>query len=193
MGCLQPAFPRGLGLLAAVLSGMVPAWAFAGSVMLSSATMLTLGGAQHDVTLAIDPAQAQVLRRIAQGQPGSLPGDPASYRSATLVLEDVSVTAAGARGGYFYRIYLASPAAASAGAQQLPESLGPFEIAAARQRGTASLRYALGTSLAAWGAQAAPALVVSFRRAGGTGASGGDEPLIRIGSMRLELSTEQLN
>ena len=70
-------------------------------------------------------------------------------------------------------------------AQQLAGSLGPFEIAAARQRGTASLRYALGESLGAWGAQPVSTLVVSFRRAGGVGRDG---PLIRIGSVRLRLA-----
>jgi hypothetical protein len=35
-----------------------------------------------------------------------------------------------------------------------------------------------------------PALVVSFRRAGG---AWGDGPLIRIRSLRLELSTEPIN
>ncbi|MDB5760340.1 MAG: hypothetical protein JWM30_3629 [Burkholderia sp.] len=169
---------------------MFPAWTSAGSLLLASASMLTLDGAQHDVTLAIAPAQGQVLRQIAEGQPGSLLGDPASYRSAWLVLDDVSLTTAGAKGGYFYKIYLASPVAARPAAQQLADSLGPFEIAAARQRGTASLRYAVGESLGAWGAQSMPALVVSFRRAGGMG---GDGPLIRIRSLRLELSTEPIN
>ena len=154
--------------------------------MLASASSSTLDAGSLDVTLALDPAHAAVLRQIAQGQPGSLPGDPAIYRSALLVLDHVALTDAGARGGYFYKIYL-DP---SADAQKLAGSLGPFEIAAARQRGTASLRYTLVDALKAWGAQPMPALTVSFRQTGSAGASG---PLIRIGSVRLELSTEASN
>jgi hypothetical protein len=165
-------------------------WSFAGSLLLASASMLSLDAGQHEVTLAVTAAHGAALRQIAQGRPGSLPGDPASYRSALLVLDDVALTDAGARGGYFYKIYLTSAADARPSAHQLAGSLGPFEIAAARQRGTASLRYALGESLGGWGAQPASALVVSFRRAGSAGANG---PLIRIGSVRLELSTEAEN
>jgi tyrosinase len=171
--------------LAAVLSALC-GWSCAGSLLLASAPMLTLDAGQHDVALAVNPVHAAALRQIARGQPGSLPGDPASYRSALLVLDDVALTDAGARGGYFYKIYLAPPAAS----QQPAGSLGPFEIAAARQQGTASLRYPLGASLGSWGAQTGSPLVVSFRRAGGAAAPGA---LIRIGSMRLELSTEAGN
>lgn len=152
--------------------------------------MLTLDAGRHDVTLTLNPAHGAALRQIAQGQPGSLPGDPASYRSALLVLDDVALTDAGARGGYFYRIYLAPSADAQPAAQQLAGSLGPFEITAARQQGAASLRYPLAASLGSWSAQTGSPLVVSFRRAGGVVAPG---PLIRIGSVRLELGTEAGN
>lgn len=162
--------------------GAASSWSFAASLLLASASSLTLDAGRHDVILAVDPVHAAALRQIALGQPASLPGDPAIYRSALLVLDDVALTDAGAKGGYFYKIYLGSPA----NARQLAGSLGPFEIAGARQRGTASLRYAPGEALRAWGVQPMPALVVSFRRAGGAGAVG---PLIRIANVRLELST----
>jgi tyrosinase len=175
--------------LAVVFSALC-GWSCAGSMLLASAPGLTLDASQHEVPLAVDAAHAAALRQIARGQPGSLPGDPASYRSALLVLDDVALTDAGARGGYFYKIYLAPSADAGPTAQQPAGSLGPFEIAAARQQGTASLRYPLGTSLGSWGAKTGAPLVVSFRRAGGAVATG---PLIRIGSVRLELSTEAGN
>jgi tyrosinase len=171
-------------LLAAGL-GVFPAWAFGASVVLASASVLTLDGAQHSVTLNVDSAHGAALRQIAQGQRTSLPGDPAGYRSALLVLDDVTLTAAGARGGYFYRIYLAPVGDARASERQLVGTLGPFEIAAARQRGMASLRYALGEVLDGFRRERESALVVSFQRAGGA-----DGALIGIGEMRVELSTE---
>jgi tyrosinase len=175
--------------LAAVL-GVLCGWSCAASLLLASAPALTLDAGQHDVALEVNPAHGAALRQIAQGQPGSLPGDPAKYRSASLVLDDVALTDAGARGGYFYKIYLAPSVATGPAAQQPAGSLGPFEIAAARQQGMASLRYPLGVSLGSWGAQAGSPLLVSFRRAGGAAAPG---PLIRVGSLRLELSTEAVN
>jgi len=173
-------------VLAGLSLGAACAWSFSASLVLASASSSTLDAGRHDVSLALDPNHAAALRQIAEGQPGSLAGDPAIYRSASLVLDDVALTDAGARGGYFYKIYL-DPSAA---AQRLVGSLGPFEIAAARQRGTASLQYALVDALKAWGAQPMSALAVSFRQTGSAGAHG---PLIRIGSVRLELSTEASN
>jgi tyrosinase len=178
------------GLLLAAGLGAICSWSFAASLLLANTSVLTLDTGQHDVTLEVNPAHAAALRQIARGQPGSLPGDPASYRSASLVLDDVALTDAGARGGYFYKIYLAPSADARPAAQQPAGLLGPFEIVAARQRGTASLRYALGDPFTAWGARPVSTLVVSFRRAGRAAAPG---PLIRIGSVRLELSTEAGN
>ena len=175
------------GLLLAAGLGAACVGSFAGNLLLAGASVLTLDMGQHDVLLIVDPARAAALRQIGRGQPGSLPGDPASYRSALLVLDDVALTDAGVKGGYFYKIYLGWSADALPAAQQPAGSLGPFEIAAARQRGTATLRYPLGESLMAWGARPVSALVVSFRRAGGVG---GDGPLVRIGSVRLDLSTE---
>ena len=177
------------GLLLAAVPGMFPASSFAASVLLASAPMLTLEAASHSVTLDVDAAHGAALRQIAQGQPGSLPGDPARYRSALLVLDNVTLTTAGAGGGYFYKIYLTPTVDARALEQQVAGMLGPFEIAAARQRGEAALQYGLDSALGAYGAERISRLVVSFRRTGGVA----DGALIRIGSVRLELSTEVVN
>lgn len=178
-----------LRLLLAALFAVFSVWSFAGSVLLASASMLTLEGDRHDVTLDVASAHRAALQQIAQGQPGSLPGDPARYQSAWLVLDDVALTAAGARGGYFYKIYLMSTVDAQASEQQLAGMLGPFEIAAARQQGEAALRYGLGSALAAYGGERMARLVVSFRRAGGVT----DGALIKLGGVRVELSTEPGN
>jgi tyrosinase len=186
-------FRRFFLLLAAAL-GVVPAWSFAASVVLASGSMLTLAGAQHTVTLNVDAAHGAALRQIAQGRPASLPGDPASYRSALLVLDDVELTAVGARGGYFYKIYLTPAGDARASEQQLAGTLGPFEIAAARKRGAASMSYSLGGALGSFGDGPVSPLAVTFQRAGGTGGgAGADAALIGIGSFRVELSTEAGN
>jgi tyrosinase len=174
-------------LLAAGLAGL-PALSLAASVVLASTSTLTLSAAHHTATLEVSAAHDAALRQIAQGRPASLPGDPARYRSAALVLDNLALTAAGARGGYFYKIYLGSAGAAQASAPQLVGTLGPFEIAAARQRGAASLTYALNGVPRDAGTPPSSPLVVTFERADGS-----DAPLIRIGSVRVALSTEPLN
>jgi tyrosinase len=176
--------------LLALATGLAsfPAPAFAASLVLASTAMLTLDAAQHTATLNVDASHGAALRQIAQGQPASLPGDPARYRYAALVLDDVTLTADGARGGYFYKIYVGWAGAVHASAPQLVGTLGPFEIAAARQRGAASLTYSLDGM--AWEAGAPPSspLAVTFERADGK-----DGPLIRIGSVRVALNTEPAN
>ena len=170
--------------LAAGLGGF-PAGALAASVVLASASTVTLAGAQQVATLHLDAAQGAALRQIAQGKPASLPGDPARYRSAALVLDKLSLTAAGAKGGYFYTIHLAPAGEPGPPAQPPVGTLGPFEIAAAQQRGVAWLSYSLNDLPGAAGAQQVSPLVVTFRQAGNA-----DGPLIGIGSVRLELRTE---
>lgn len=165
--------------------GVFPAWSFAASVMLASASMLTLDSAQHSVTLNMDATHEATLRRIALGEVASMPGDPANYRSAALVLDDVLLTATGARGGYFYKIYLAPAGKEPASAQQVVGTLGPFEIGAARQRGAASLSYSLGGALGGINGGRGSSLVVTFQRVGGE-----DGGVIGVGSLRVELSTE---
>src|SRR6478736_5408055 len=88
-----------IGLLLLAAFAALPGWCSAASRLLASAPMLTLDAARHSVSLNVDPASGAALRQIARGQPGSLPGDPAVYRSALLVLDDPGLTAAGARGG----------------------------------------------------------------------------------------------
>jgi hypothetical protein len=185
MGWQQRLAPHRFFLLLAASLGVFPAWAFGASVVLASASMLTLDGAQRNVTLNADSVHGAALRQIAQGQRASLPGDPANYRSALLVLDNVTLTTTGARGGYFYKIYLAPVGDAQASERQLVGALGPFEIAAARQRGMASLRYPLGVVLEGFRRGRESPLVVSFQRTGGT-----DGALIEIGELRVELSTE---
>ena len=180
--------PRRFLLALAAGLASVPASAFAASLVLASTAMLTLDAARHTATLNVDASHGAALRQIAQGQPASLPGDPARYRYAALVLDDVTLTPGGARGGYFYKIYVSPAGAVHAAPPQLVGTLGPFEIAAARQRGAASLTYSLDGMSWDAGAPASSPLVVTFERTEGT-----DGPLIRIGSVKLALRTEPPN
>ena len=189
----RPRAPRaGRALTALLLSAAIAiatiSSSLAASLPLASAPALTLDAARHGVTLTLDAVHGAALRQVARGQPAALPGDPARYRSAVLVLDDVTLTAAGARGGYFYRIYIVPAGDGQVSERQQVGTLGPFEVSAARQRGVGALRYTLGGALAGSGGERLGAVEVVFRRAGGE-----DVALMGIGGVRVELSTEVEN
>lgn len=175
-----------LALSAAAL--LTHAASFAASLLIASTPVPALDARERCLPLAMQQAHGDALRRIAQGQPGTVPGTQAPYRSALLVLDNVQLTPAGARGGYFYRMYLVISNSVPPGEQQLIGTLGPFEVAAARQRGETSLRYPLAGPLMTLGGQAPATLHILFRRTGGAGVP--DGPLLAIGALRLELSTD---
>lgn len=175
-----------IALSAAVL--FMHAASSAAGLLIASTPVPALDARERSLPLAMQQAHGDALRRIAQGQPGTVPGNQASYRSAVLVLDDVQLTPEGARGGYFYKMYLVVSDNVPPGEQQLIGTLGPFEVAAARQRGETSLRYPLAGPLTTLGAQASATLHVLFRRAGGAAVP--DGPLLAIGALRLELSTD---
>ena len=175
-----------LALSSAVL--LMHASTFAASLLVASTPVPALDARERCLPLAMQQAHGDALRRIAQGQPGTVAGNQAPYRSAVLVLDNVQLTPQGARGGYFYKMYLVVSDSVPPGEQQLIGTLGPFDVAAARQRGETSLRYPLAGPLMALGGQSPATLHILFRRAGGAGAP--DGPLLGIGMLRLELSTD---
>ena len=174
-----------LALTGAVL--LMPASAFSASLLVASTPVPALDAHERCLPLAMQQAHGDALRRIAQGQPGTVAGNQAPYRSAVLVLDNVQLTPQGARGGYFYKMYLVVSDSVP-GEQQLIGTLGPFEVAAARQRGETSLRYPLAGPLMALGGQSSATLHILFRRAGNAAAP--DGPVLGIGALRLELSTD---
>ncbi len=127
----------------------------------------------------------------------------------TLVLDDVRLAGRGKSGGYFYRVLLGLPAPAGglrAPRYVLLDTLGPFEIGAARMRmrmgrhaamgvgpmgaesGPLRLAYPLGDALRKLQPDSLERLSVAFVRAD----AGGNTPrgeVITVGALRMELAS----
>jgi tyrosinase len=160
----------------------------------------SLGGAK-DISLRENPvsvhiplvaADRQNLRSIAARAKarGALPdGEP--YKSMHVVLDDVRLVGEGARGGFFYQVYLNLPpsGAPSTGEPHLLGSIGPFQINAASHHGHASVTFPAADVLANVPASDLDELTVSLVRVSGPNSPGG--PTISIGELRVEISSDQ--
>jgi tyrosinase len=151
--------------------------------------------------VAIDDASADMLQQVLTG---AARGPTARFRSAQVVLDNVSISDPGRSGGYFYHIYLNLPSTtdvASASSTYLLGSVGPFEIAGAQHRvhmnieaggskaGTVRLSFPVTAQLAQLLIQDPRRINVSFVRVSGENSPGG--PVIQIGEARLELSPDE--
>jgi tyrosinase len=142
--------------------------------------------------LPVSQEHAQTLARIATGSAATLPGSSEPYRSVHLVLDDVEVTEAGKRGGYYYQLYLSIPAAD--GTKDKPRvvlvgTLGAFKInGAAHHGGPVQLRYRIERDVFAGAPPKAGTVSVAFVRVNGDHSP--KDGVIGVGEVRLETSTE---
>jgi tyrosinase len=132
-------------------------------------------------------------------QSGSNASPATTFRSVNVVLDSVTITELGRKGGYFYNVYLNLPAQGDVDNVSQPHflgTIGPFEISAA-------VHHAMHGGKSANGA--APALVfpaTDLLERLGTGASDAVVSLVRVdgpsapkgaaisvGELRIELST----
>lgn len=142
--------------------------------------------------LPVNSAHWTALQEIAKGKTASVPGNSTRFRSAYLVLDAVELADAGAKGGYYYQIYLNVPAE-NAGFNRpmslLVGTLGAFQIHGALHHGHGAtlLRYPIAGFLRS-AALRVGMVSVSFVRIDGD--SSPDGPVIGIGEARLELSNQ---
>ena len=160
----------------------------------AGALQVTLGERSLSVRLPSGLDHSQVIARIAGGSAAAIRGSALKYKSVHVVLDDITITAEGANGGYFFNLYLnvpASRATSSARRTSLIGNLGPFQVRAAAQRhgGRAKLRYVVTQLLADVPIVDIGMATVSFVRVNGEHSPAG--PVIEIGEMRLELSTDE--
>lgn len=137
-------------------------------------------------------SDAETLRDLL-ARIGGAPLKPAPrYQSVRVVFDQASVTPAGKSGGYFYNVYLNLPDsgdATPARQRHFLGTLGPFELAGAAHHGPASLGFAATDVLTRLDAAELSRLTVSLVRVNGANTPKGET--IRIGEVRIELSTEE--
>jgi len=147
------------------------------------------------VQLPVGSEHMQALGKIAAGIPTALRGSSKLYRSVQIFVDNIEITEIGKRGGYFYQVYMNVPSAD--GAVNNPTTIligtvGAFEISgAAHHGGPVQLRYRLPRAIFAGAASKVGLMSVSFVRVNGDQSPAG--PVIGLGEVRLEVSTEDEN
>nr|WP_217343821.1 tyrosinase family protein [Noviherbaspirillum sp. L7-7A]MBV0877907.1 tyrosinase family protein [Noviherbaspirillum sp. L7-7A] len=114
-----------------------------------------------------------------------------TLRSVKVVLDNLQLFGAGARGGYFYNIYINLPPSGDAtdgGQKYLLGTVGPFEIAGASHHGTATLEFPATEVLSNFSSSELKEVTISFERISGENAPKGQ--VLRIGEVRIEVSTD---
>lgn len=165
-----------------------------------SATSQSLGGvsgvilteASVSAQLPLTASARQLLQTavsVAVSPPAQLTAD--TVQSVKLVLDNLQLLGAGANGGYFYNIYLNLPPTGDAGNAQryFLGTVGPFEIAGASHHDAATLTFPATEVLSRLSTSELQDVTVSFVRVSGENPARG--AVIRIGEVRIEVSTEQ--
>ncbi len=118
-------------------------------------------------------------------------GKSSQYKSIKIVLDDISLTSAGAAGGYFYNIYLNLPDGVDIDevrAKHFIGTLGPFEVAAAAHHGMMMIDFPATAAMLKTGAGNGREYAISLVRVDGGAAPKGD--VMTVGELRVELTTE---
>lgn len=187
-----------------VLSSIPPVGTFQiSAARTTGATTMSLGGARNigldersiSAQLPISSQYSPAVQEIMRGNSTTVPGDSRKYRSVHLVLDNIQLADAGKNGGYYYQIYLNWPKAGNGSNKPtslLLGTLGAFQINGAMHHGNGSvqLRFAIGKNLPGLSGMQIGMATVSFVRVNGDNSPSG--PVIGIGEVRIELSTEDI-
>jgi tyrosinase len=146
-----------------------------------------------DIVQSMQAALKAALESAAQ-LPLRLPEPPSL--TLRVVLDDVQMTSAGKRGGFYYKVYLNLPESGDPSSMEennLLGTVGPFEVAAALHHaahhgGVTRIRFPHKQLLTALESDLASQLTVSFIRVNGNRTPGGDT--MTISRLWVELGAE---
>lgn len=143
--------------------------------------------------IALPAPAAQALQdTLSVASDSARPAPAGVPQSVKIVLDNIVLTGAGRRGGYFYNIYLNLPESGdstSSRQRYFLGTVGPFEIAGAGHHGTATLEFSATEILVNMQASDFRELTVSLVRVNGEGAPKGQT--MRIGEIWAEISTDE--
>ena len=124
---------------------------------------------------------------VAVRPPPQMP--PGTFRSVVVVLDKLLLLGAGAKGGYFYNIYINLPLVGDAGngRRHFLGTVGAFEVAGAGHHGPATLEYQATEVLAQFSAAELQDVTISLVRVSGENPPRG--AVLKLGEARIELST----
>jgi tyrosinase len=124
---------------------------------------------------------------VAVRPPAQIP--PGTFQSVVVVLDKLLLLGAGAKGGYFYNIYINLPLMGDVGnaRRYFLGTIGPFEVAGAAHHGSARLEYQATEVLAQFSAAELQDVTISLVRVNGENSPRG--AVLRLGEVRIEIST----
>lgn len=185
---------QGASMLTRPVTGNFPATA----ARAVSATRRALGGVSGVVLTEVPvsghlPLAASSLQSlhdavsVAVSPPAQIP--PGTFQSVVVVLDNLQLLGAGAKGGYFYNVYINLPFITDAdhARRYFLGTVGPFEVAGASHHGAARLEYQATEVLSQLSAFELQDVTVSFVRISGENHPRG--AVLRIGEVRIEIST----
>jgi tyrosinase len=163
-----------------------------------SATNRSLGGvsgvvlAESHVSahLPLAASSLQALQdavSLAVKPPPQVP--PGIFRSVVVVLDNLQLLGAGAKGGYFYNVYLNLPFISDAehARKYFLGTVGAFEVAGASHHGAARLEFQATEVLGRLSAFELQEVTISLVRVSGENPPRG--PVLKLGEVRIEIST----
>lgn len=124
---------------------------------------------------------------VAVRPPARIP--PGTFQSVVVVLDNVQLLGAGAKGGYFYNVYINLPFVTDTdrARRYFLGTVGPFEVASASHHGTAKLEYQATEALAKLSAFELQEVTISLVRVDGENHPRG--AVLKIDEVRIEIST----
>lgn len=163
-----------------------------------SATRRSLGGVSGVILadnslgarLPVTGAGLRMLQdaiSVAVQPPPQIP--PGTFQSVVVVLDNLLLLGPGAKGGYFYKIYVNLPVIGDAGngRRYYLGTVGPFEVAGAAHHGPATLEYQATEVMAQFSAAELQDVTISLVRVGGENPPRG--AVLKLGEVRIEIST----
>ena len=146
-------------------------------------------------TLATSPAADLANSAVGAANPQALAQPPASAKSSfqyvKLVLDGLSASAEGQKGGYFYNIYVGLPAAGDVddvSSAHFVGTIGAFEVSVAEHHAGGKKEFDITYLLASLGLTDLSQTVVTFVRINGSSFAQGN--VVSIAEMRVELGTD---
>jgi tyrosinase len=164
----------------------------ANSRSLGGVTDARLGETSASLRLPLQASHIQALQDTLATAVGSVAQPGAGIaQSVKVVLDNLQLLGAGAKGGFFYNVYLNLPAAGDVTdvrQKHFLGTVGPFEIAGASHHGPAKLELHATEVLAGLSPSQLKEIVISIARVSGENAPHGE--VLRIGEARIEVSTD---
>lgn len=154
-----------------------------------SGVVLTETSVSGQLPLAASSLQAMIDTVSAAVNPATNP-QLGTFQSVIVVLDKLQLLGAGAKGGYFYNVYINLPSISDAATahRYLLGTLGAFRVSGAAHHGMTALQFPATEALSKLSFYELQDVTVSFVRISGENAPQG--AVLKIGEVRIDVSSD---